>query len=258
VIIGYARVSKAEQNLDMQVDALRAAGCEKIFSDKQSGAKWERKELQNAMSHLRAGDTLVVWKLDRLGRSVIQSVKLLSEFAAAKVEFRSLTEDIDTGTPMGKFYFHMAAALAELERDRIIERTRTGLKAARERGRVGGRKPALSAEQQATAIEMLREGGRKMSEVARLLDVSAPTISRVAARAGLTLATIGAEAKPRGRRGGRQRALSPEREALALDMLRDGTKSQADVARILKVSPPTISRLVERVGGSAPLAEAAD
>jgi DNA invertase Pin-like site-specific DNA recombinase len=158
---------------------------------------------------------------------------------------------------MGKFYFHMAAALAELERDRLIERTNSGLKAARDRGRVGGRKPALSAEQQASVIEMLREGGRKMSEIAKLLDVSAPTISRIAGRAGLTLATIDATGKPRGRKGGRKPALSAEREAMAFDLLGKG-KSQAEVARIMKVSPPTISRLVERASGSAVLLEAAD
>jgi DNA invertase Pin-like site-specific DNA recombinase len=236
----------------MQLDALMAAGVERryIFSDKQSGAKWERKELHAARSHLRKGDTLVVWKLDRLGRSVIQSVQFLNELHKAEVEFKSLTEDIDTRTPMGKFYFHMAAALAELERDRLIERTNSGLKAARDRGRVGGRKPVLSAEQQANVIEMLRDGGRKMSEIAKLLDVSAPTISRVAARAGLTLATLDAHGKPRGRKGGRKTALTPEREAHALDMLRDGTRSQAEVARIMKVSAPTISRLVERAGAA--------
>src|SRR3954469_2295935 len=111
MLIGYARVSKAEQNLDMQMDALRLAGCEKIFADKQSGAKWDRAELQAAMSHLRAGDTLIVWKLDRLGRTVLQSVQFLNQLHKSEVEFRSLTENIDTATPFGKFYFHMAAAL---------------------------------------------------------------------------------------------------------------------------------------------------
>src|SRR4051812_7094399 len=108
MLIGYARVSKAEQNLDLQMDALRSAGCEKIFADKQSGASWDRKELQAARSHLRSGDTLVVWKLDRLGRTVLQSVQFLNELHKSDVEFRSLTEGIDTTTPMGKFYFVMA------------------------------------------------------------------------------------------------------------------------------------------------------
>ena len=184
MLIGYARVSKAEQNLDMQMDALRAAGCEKIFADKQSGAKWDRAELQAARSHLRAGDTLVVWKLDRLGRTVLQSVQFLAELHKAEVEFRSLTEAIDTNTPMGKFYFHMASALAELERDRLIERTNAGLKAAKARGRKGGRKRVLTVDQEAMALDMLRDGKQTMAGVARLLKVSRMTISRLADRAG--------------------------------------------------------------------------
>jgi DNA invertase Pin-like site-specific DNA recombinase len=117
VLIGYARVSKTEQNLDLQIDALKAAGCDprRIFTDKQSGAKWDRRGLDAALSHLREGDTLVVWKMDRLGRTVLQSVQFLNSLHKERIEFRSLTEGIDTNTPMGKFYFHMAAALAELE-----------------------------------------------------------------------------------------------------------------------------------------------
>jgi DNA invertase Pin-like site-specific DNA recombinase len=153
VLIGYARVSKTEQNLDLQIDALKAAGCDprRIFTDKQSDAKWGRRGLDAAMSHLREGDTLVVWKMDRLGRTVLQSVQFLNSLHKEKIEFRSLTEGIDTNTPMGKFYFQMAAALAELERDRLIERSNAGLAAAKARGRKGGRKRALSAEQEALA-----------------------------------------------------------------------------------------------------------
>jgi DNA invertase Pin-like site-specific DNA recombinase len=183
MLIGYARVSKTEQNLDMQIDALRAAGCEKIFADKQSGATWDRKELQAAQSHLRAGDTLVVWKLDRLGRTVLQSVQFLNELHKSSVEFRSLTEGIDTNTSFGKFYFHMAAALAELERDRLIERTNAGLKSAKARGRQGGRKRKLSEDQEAHVLELLADGKRSQADVARLLKVSRPTISRLVERA---------------------------------------------------------------------------
>lgn len=186
MLIGYARVSKTEQNLDMQMDALRAAGCEKFFADKQSGATWDRKELQAAQSHLRSGDTLVVWKLDRLGRTVLQSVQFLNELHKAGVEFWSLTEKIDTNTPMGKFYFHMAAALAELERDRLIERTNAGLKAARARGRKGGRRRALKPDREAHALELLAEGKRSQADVARLMGVSRPTITRLVERAGAT------------------------------------------------------------------------
>ena len=183
MLIGYARVSKTEQNLDMQVDALRAAGCEKIFADKQSGAAWDRKDLLAAQSHLRAGDTLVVWKLDRLGRTVLQSVQFLAALHKLNVEFRSLTEGIDTNTPMGKFYFHMAAALAELERDRLIERTNAGLKAAKARGRKGGRKRALAPDREAQVLELLADGKRSQAEVARIVGVSRPTITRLVGRA---------------------------------------------------------------------------
>jgi DNA invertase Pin-like site-specific DNA recombinase len=185
VLIGYARVSKTEQNLDLQIDALKAAGCDprRIFTDKQSGAKWDRRGLDATLSHLREGDTLVVWKMDRLGRTVLQSVQFLAELHKANVEFRSLTEGIDTNTSFGKFYFHMAAALAELERDRLIERTNAGLKAAKARGRKGGRKRKLSADQEAHALELLADGKRSQADIARLMRVSAPTISRLVERA---------------------------------------------------------------------------
>jgi DNA invertase Pin-like site-specific DNA recombinase len=186
VLIGYARVSKTEQNLDLQLDALKAAGCDprRIFTDKQSGAKWDRRGLDTALSHLREGDTLVVWKMDRLGRTVLQSVQFLNSLHKEKIEFRSLTEGIDTNTPMGKFYFHMAAALAELERDRLIERTTAGLAAAAARGRKGGRKRSLSAEQEALALDMMKDGSRSMAQVAKLMNVSRSTISRLVERAG--------------------------------------------------------------------------
>jgi len=137
-----------------------------------------------AMSHLREGDTLVVWKMDRLGRTVLQSVQFLNSLHKEKIEFRSLTEGIDTNTPMGKFYFHMAAALAELERDRLIERTNAGLAAAKARGRKGGRKRALSVEQEALALDMMKDGSRSMAQVAKLMNVSRSTISRLVERAG--------------------------------------------------------------------------
>jgi DNA invertase Pin-like site-specific DNA recombinase len=186
MLIGYARVSKTEQNLDLQIDALKAAGCDprRIFTDKQSDAKWDRRGLDAALSHLREGDTLVVWKMDRLGRTVLQSVQFLNSLHKEKIEFRSLTEGIDTNTPMGKFYFHMAAALAELERDRLIERTNAGLAAAKARGRKGGRKRALSTEQEALALGMMKDGSRSMAQVAKLMNVSRSTISRLVERAG--------------------------------------------------------------------------
>jgi DNA invertase Pin-like site-specific DNA recombinase len=180
--IGYARVSKTEQNLDLQVDALKAAGVERVFMDKQSGVK-DRKGLTDTLSHLREGDVLTVWKLDRLGRSTLQLMLLLNDLHERGVEFKSLTEGIDTTTPMGRFYFTMSSALAQLERDRLIERTRAGLAAAKARGRNGGRKPKLTAEQ----IEMARgllDGGKPPREVAKAFGVGRTTLYRSLQRIG--------------------------------------------------------------------------
>lgn len=184
MLIGYARVSKDEQNLDLQLDALKEAGVEKryIFTDKLSGVK-ERKGLADALSHARKGDVLTVWKLDRLGRSTIQLMMLLNDLHERGIEFKSLTEGIDTTTPMGRFYFTMSSAMAQLERDRLIERTNAGLKAAKARGRNGGRKPKLTAEQ----IEMARglmEGGKPPREVAKAFGVGRTTLYRSLQREG--------------------------------------------------------------------------
>jgi DNA invertase Pin-like site-specific DNA recombinase len=176
--IGYARVSKNEQNLDLQVDALNAAGVERIFSDKESGAKANRKGIAEALSHLRKGDVLTVWKLDRLGRSTLQLMMLLNELHERGVEFKSLTEGIDTTTPMGRFYFTMSSALAQLERDRLIERTRAGLTAAKARGRTGGRKPKLTSDQIELARGLL-ENGRPPRDVAKAFGVGRSTLYRV-------------------------------------------------------------------------------
>lgn len=177
MLIGYARVSKDEQNLDLQLDALKAAGAERIFTDKISGVKADRKGLADALSHARKGDVITVWKLDRLGRSTLQLMMLLNDLHERGIEFKSLTEGIDTTTPMGRFYFTMSSALAQLERDRLIERTRAGLVAAKARGRNGGRKPKLTAEQ----IEMARgllEGGKPAREVAKAFGVGRTTLYR--------------------------------------------------------------------------------
>ncbi len=141
--IGYARVSTGEQNLDLQLDALNNAGCSKIFTDELSGAKTDRPGLTEALNYLRAGDTLVVWKLDRLGRSLKDLIEHVEHLKSNGIEFKSLNESIDTASPTGKFTFHLFSALAEFERDLIRERTRAGLAAARARGRIGGRKKAL-------------------------------------------------------------------------------------------------------------------
>ena len=136
--IGYARVSTRDQNLEMQLDALNKAGCQRIFTDKLSGAQVGRPGLNEALSHLREADTLVVWKLDRLGRSVKGLVDLVNELEARKVHFQSITDGVDTKTPAGRLFFHVMASLAQMERELILERTRAGLEAARCAGRVGG------------------------------------------------------------------------------------------------------------------------
>ena len=140
MLIGYARVSTQDQNLELQREALTQAGCQKIFEDKISGAKIDRPGLSKALEILREADTLVVWKLDRLGRSVKQLVNLVSELHKQNIHFKSLTDAIDTGTPSGRFFFHVMASLAEMERELTIERTRAGLEIARQLGRKGGRK----------------------------------------------------------------------------------------------------------------------
>ena len=153
--IGYARVSTRDQNLEMQLDALDKAGCKRIFTDKLSGAQVERPGLQEALSHLREADTLVVWKLDRLGRSVKGLVDLVNELEAHKVHFQSITDGVDTKTPAGRFFFHVMASLAQTERELILERTRTGLEVARCLGRVGGRKRRMTDSKVQAARKLL-------------------------------------------------------------------------------------------------------
>src|SRR3954467_14990944 len=143
MLVGYARVSTTDQTLDLQHDALTKAGCTKIFTDTASGAQTEREGLTEAISYVRAGDTLVVWKLDRLGRSLKDLITRITELNDRKVGFRSLTENIDTTTSGGKLVFHIFGALAEFERDIIRERTTAGLEAARARGRFGGRRSVM-------------------------------------------------------------------------------------------------------------------
>ena len=177
MLIGYARVSTDEQSLDVQLDALRQVGCERVFTDKASAAKTHRPGLSEAQSHLRAGDLLVVWKLDRLGRSVKGLVDLVSELDQQGVQFRSLTDGIDTTTPHGRFFFHMMASLAQMERELIAERTQAGLNAARKRGRMVGRKRRMTPGTIESAKQLLG-GGMPPREVANNLGVSIPTLYR--------------------------------------------------------------------------------
>lgn len=178
MLIGYARVSTHDQNPALQLDALKAAGCERVFTEKASGAQRDRPELAAALSFMRQGDSLVVWKLDRLARSLPQLIETVAHLEAKGIGFRSLTEAIDTTTAGGKLIFHIFGALAEFERSVIRERTRAGLKAARDRGRKGGRPPALSAADLAAAKAMLRDPEITVAEVAQRLRVSAATLYR--------------------------------------------------------------------------------
>jgi DNA invertase Pin-like site-specific DNA recombinase len=177
MLIGYARVSTRDQNLDMQSEALTKAGCERIFRDQISGSRAERPGLSQALEMLRAGDTLIVWKLDRLGRSVKQLVDLVGDLSTRGVHFKSLTDSIDTSTPSGRFFFHVMASLAEMERELTIERTRMGLEAARRLGRKGGRKRQMTTSKIESAKKLLADG-MPPRDVAKDLGVSIPTLYR--------------------------------------------------------------------------------
>lgn len=176
--IGYARVSTDDQNLDLQHDALRKAGIadDRLYSDTASGKDADRKELLACLKALREGDTLVVWRLDRLGRSLPDLVRIVGELEQKGVSFESLTEKIETGSASGKLQFHVFAALAEFERGLIRERTQAGLAAARARGRAGGRKPKLDDQQVREIKALLRDPDIKVAEVARRYGVSRTTL----------------------------------------------------------------------------------
>jgi DNA invertase Pin-like site-specific DNA recombinase len=178
MIIGYARVSTDDQNLDAQTDALKAAGAERIFADKISGSKRERPELAAMLDQLRPGDVVVVGKYDRLARSLRDLLDLVEAIKDRGAGFRSLAEDIDTTTPAGRLVFHVFASIAQFERERIAERTKEGLQAAKARGRIGGRPPALTAAQKAEVRRMRDDEQRAISEIARLFKVSERTVRR--------------------------------------------------------------------------------
>lgn len=177
MIIGYARVSTQDQNLDLQLKALTKAGCKKVFDDKISGSRAERPGLAKALEILRKGDTLVVWKLDRLGRSVKNLVELVGDLHKQGIQFKSLTDSIDTGSPSGRFFFHVMASLAEMERELTVERTRAGLEVARRLGRKGGRKRLMTDSKIKSARKLLANGVPP-SDVAKNLGVSVPTLYR--------------------------------------------------------------------------------
>ena len=177
MIIGYARVSTQEQSLTLQVDALEKNGCEKIYEDRISGSKSEREGLSAAFESLREGDTLMIWKLDRIGRSLKHLITLISELEERGIHFKSITDSIDTSTPAGRFFFHVMASLAQMERELIIERTRAGLEAAKKQGRVGGRKRSMTNSKIASAKRLLKSGALPR-DVAADLNISVATLYR--------------------------------------------------------------------------------
>src|SRR4051812_7058295 len=178
MLIGYARISTDDQNLDLQRDALTKAGCEQIYTDRVSGTKASRPGLTQALSHLRSGDTLVVWRLDRLGRSLRHLIDTVTDLQEKGVGFKSLTESIDTTTSGGRLVFNIFGALAEFEREIIRERTNAGLSAARARGRSGGRPKALTDRQVQMLRHLAADPNRSVEEICDTLGISRMTYYR--------------------------------------------------------------------------------
>lgn len=178
MIFGYARVSTEDQSLFAQIDALMEAGAERVFEEKRTGKSRQRPELERLLEQLREGDVIVVTKYDRLARSLRDLIDLVEAIRSKKAGFRSLAEDIDTTTPTGRLIFHVFGSIAEFERERIVERTKEGLAAARRRGRIGGRPPVLSAEARTQIRRMRDEEHRSVTELSRMFKVSRATIYR--------------------------------------------------------------------------------
>jgi DNA invertase Pin-like site-specific DNA recombinase len=189
MLIGYARVSSDGQDTVAQVAALKAAKCERIYREQASGGRWDRPELQRLLDQLRKGDVLVVWKLDRLSRSLRDVLTIMERLAEAKAGFRSLSEAIDTTTPAGRMMMQMVGSFAEFEREMLRERTRIGLETARREGRVGGRPSKLTRQQQTEIVRTISRGRKTAADAARLFGVHPATISRLLsrARAGISL-----------------------------------------------------------------------
>jgi DNA invertase Pin-like site-specific DNA recombinase len=178
MLIGYARVSTKEQNLDLQTDNLKQQGCEKIFIEKVSAASKQRPELEEALKYARKGDTFVVWKMDRLARSLKQLIETVESLAARDIGFLSITENIDTTSAGGKLIFHIFGALAEFEREIIRDRTKAGLEAARERNRFGGRPKVMGEKEIQMAKTMLKDPNINVVDIAKQLGVSTSTLYR--------------------------------------------------------------------------------
>ncbi len=184
MLIGYARVSTQDQETAAQIAALEQAGCERIFQEKASGGRWDRPELHRLMEHLRKGDVLVVWKLDRLSRSLKDVLALMEKINQAGAGFRSLTEAIDTTTPAGRMMMQIVATFAEFERAMLRERTRKGLDQARSQGRIGGRRPKLKQHQQDEIVALVQSGQKTAADAARLFNIHPSTVSRLLRKNG--------------------------------------------------------------------------
>jgi len=179
MLIGYARVSTGEQDTAAQSAALKAAGCEVVFREKASGGRWDRPELHKLLSQIRKGDALVVWKLDRLSRSLRDVLTIMEKVQEKKAGFRSLTEAVDTTTPAGRMMMQMVGAFAEFERAMLKERTHAGLDAARKEGRIGGRPPKLKPQQRLEIVKLVKKGKKTAADAARLFGVHPATVSRL-------------------------------------------------------------------------------
>ena len=179
MLIGYARVSTSDQDTAAQSAALKAAGCEVVFREKASGGRWDRPELHKLLGELRKGDVIVVWKLDRLSRSLRDVLTIMDRVQEKKAGFRSLTEAIDTTTPAGRMMMQMVGAFAEFERAMRKERTHAGLEAARKEGRIGGRPPKLKAQQRLEIVKLVTNGKKTAADAARLFGVHPATVSRL-------------------------------------------------------------------------------
>ena len=177
MLIGYARISSNNQNLDLQIDALKNVGCIKIFYDKVSGISKEKPGLNEALSFLRSSDTLVIWKLDRLGRNLKSLIEMVEYLEKQGINFQSITDGINTSTPAGRFFFHVMGSLSQMERELLIERTKAGLDAAKKRGRIGGRKRKMTDSKLKSARKLLADG-IPPKEVANNLGISIPTLYR--------------------------------------------------------------------------------
>lgn len=179
MLIGYARVSTHEQDTQAQISTLKSVGCELIFQEKASGGRWDRPELQRLLQQLRKGDQVIVWKLDRLSRSLKDLLLMLEKIENTGADFRSITENIDTSTPAGRMMMQIVGSFAEFERAMLRERTRTGLAAARQDGRTGGRRPKLTPQQQKEIVSLVTSGKKTGADAARLFRVHPSTVVRL-------------------------------------------------------------------------------